>query len=61
MRKRQSEISKKDNFPEYCDYFCKYAEFADPESIGACRKDLAVWCKLFKRYNNKNNKCFGIK
>jgi len=47
------------NFPQFCDYSCKYSAFTDPEAIGACRKDLAVWCKHFKRYNNKNNKCFG--
>lgn len=48
-------------YPMYCDYSCKYADFCDPDAIGACRKDLAVWCKDFKRYNNKHNKCFGYK
>lgn len=46
-------------FPQFCDYNCKYADFSDPTSIGGCRKELAVWCKYFKRYNNKNNKCLG--
>jgi len=49
----------KEDFPMFCDYSCKHADFADPDAIGACRKDLAVWCKYFKRYNNKNNKCFA--
>lgn len=44
-------------FPLFCDYSCKYASFGAPSSIGACRKELAVWCRHFKRYNNKNNKC----
>ncbi|MGK9369263.1 hypothetical protein ACSSWA_10190 [Melioribacter sp. Ez-97] len=48
-------------FPLFCDYTCKFADFTNPEAIGACRKDLAVWCKHFKRYNNKNNKCLARK
>ena len=55
------KIDEKFEFPLFCDYSCKYADFSDPESIGACRKELAVWCKHFKRYNNKHNKCFGQK
>ncbi|MCZ7601991.1 MAG: hypothetical protein M5R37_03950 [Melioribacteraceae bacterium] len=47
------------NFPSHCDFSCKHADFTDPNSIGACRKELAVWCKHFKRYNNKHNKCFA--
>jgi len=43
--------------PSFCDYFCKFAKFSDPNSIGACRKELAVWCSKLNRYNNKNNKC----
>jgi len=58
MAKRKI-IDDKSIFPSYCDYSCKYAAFTDPNSIGACRKELAVWCVHFKRYNNKNNKCFA--
>jgi len=47
------------DFPLFCDYTCKYAAFSAPSSIGACRKELAVWCKHFKRFNNKNNRCFN--
>lgn len=57
-RKTNSPLNKKE-LPLFCDFSCIYAEFADPNSIGACRKELAVYCKLFKRYNNKHNKCFG--
>jgi len=49
----------KEELPSFCDYTCKYAAFTDPNSVGACRRELAVWCKKFKRYNNKNNKCLG--
>ena len=59
MKKRDNK--KVINFPLFCDYTCRYAEFSNPESIGACRKELAVWCVHFKRYNNKNNKCLASK
>ncbi len=52
---------KEEELPLFCDYTCKYAEFVDPNAVGACRRDLAVYCKKFKRYNNKNNKCLGRK
>lgn len=47
------------DFPLYCDYSCEYADFADVRTIGACRREVAVFCKLFRRYNNKHSKCFG--
>ena len=50
---------EKNALPVFCDYSCKYAEFSDPNAIGACRKELAVWCKLLKKYNNKNNSCIA--
>jgi len=59
MAKKGKKDNKESDFPQYCDYFCKYASFSDPNTIGACRKELAVWCVHFKRYNNKNNVCFG--
>lgn len=61
MAKKKSAKTKIEAFPMFCDYSCKHADFADPEAIGACRKDLAVWCKYFKRYNNKHNSCFENK
>jgi hypothetical protein len=45
------------DIPNYCDYSCKYAEFSDPTAIGACRKELAVWCTLLEKFNSKNQKC----
>lgn len=45
--------------PTFCDYTCKFAEFSDPNATGACRKELAVWCSLLEKYNNKNNKCIA--
>jgi hypothetical protein len=63
MGKKNYSLRKKEEikFPLFCDYTCKYAAFGAPSSIGACRKELAVWCSYFKRSNNKNNKCFGLK
>lgn len=43
--------------PLYCNYSCKYASFGDPCLSGACRRESAVFCKLFGKYNNKNAKC----
>ncbi len=43
--------------PPYCDYRCRHAEFGPPEASGACRRDLAVFCRLLGRYNTKNARC----
>lgn len=48
---------KVDSLPIYCDYSCKYADFTSPETVGACRRDLAVWCRILEKFNNKNAKC----
>ena len=40
-KKTKYEISE---LPLYCDFTCQFAEFAPPESVGACRKDIAVYC-----------------
>ncbi len=52
---------KKDKFPNYCDFGCKYAGFADKSSSGDCRRDIPVYCKHFKQYNSKNSKCIYFK
>jgi hypothetical protein len=45
--------------PDFCDYDCRHASFSAPEASGACRRDQAVWCMLFVRYNNKNARCLA--
>jgi len=56
------EIKREETpFPLFCDYSCKFAGFAGKELTGDCRKELAVWCKYFDKYNNKNSKCIGRK
>jgi len=49
------------NLPIFCDFSCPHVKFAHPDSIGACRKDVAIFCGLFKKYNNKNSSCIGRK
>ena len=43
--------------PTYCDYRCTHAAFGPPDASGACRRDLAVFCRLLGRYNAKNARC----
>jgi len=61
MSTQKEKTDEVQDFPLFCDYTCKHSGFADPDAIGACRKDLAVWCSFFKRYNNKHNRCFAQK
>ncbi len=53
-KKTKYEISE---LPLYCDFTCQFAEFAPPESVGACRKDIAVYCLITKKFNNKHTIC----
>ncbi|HPI37850.1 MAG TPA: hypothetical protein PK397_07910 [Ignavibacteriaceae bacterium] len=59
MKKAKSQ--KTIEFPFFCDYSCKYASFSKKEIVGDCRKEVAVWCKHFKKFNNKNTGCIGRK
>jgi hypothetical protein len=45
------------DLPRYCDYTCPHASFAPNDTVGACRRELAVYCNLLARYNNKNAHC----
>ena len=45
--------------PVFCDYTCTYAAFAPDDAIGACRKELAVYCTLLEQFNNKNSRCIA--
>jgi hypothetical protein len=46
-------------FPSYCDLNCKFAAFSSPETIGACMKEISIWCRYNKKYNLKHNKCIS--
>jgi hypothetical protein len=41
----------------FCDFSCPHAVFAPPEAVGACRRDIGVYCELFREFNNKNSHC----
>ena len=53
--------NKKSDLPQFCDFSCTHAKFAQPDAIGACRRDIAVYCTLYKKHNNKNSSCIGRK
>ncbi len=48
-------------FPLFCDFSCPHAEFAPGDTVGACRREQAVYCAFFRRLNNKNSFCLNRK
>jgi len=63
MRKKSqsktTESVKHADLPLFCDFTCRHADFAPAETSGACRREMAVYCVLFKKFNNKHNRCLG--
>ncbi|MBE0645920.1 MAG: hypothetical protein IH600_17700 [Bacteroidetes bacterium] len=51
------KTTKTDEFPRYCDYSCKYSAFSDPCAVGACRREVGVWCSKANRLHNKHARC----
>jgi hypothetical protein len=45
------------DLPKYCDFNCPHASFAPDDVVGACRRELAIYCNLIAKYNNKNSRC----
>ncbi|MCZ7556399.1 MAG: hypothetical protein M5R41_08360 [Bacteroidia bacterium] len=43
--------------PLYCDFSCEHASFSDPCAVGACRRDVGVWCNAARRYHTKHARC----
>lgn len=43
--------------PLYCDFSCEHAAFSDPCAVGACRRDVGVWCNAARRYHTKHARC----
>jgi len=60
-RKSRTEIpdAYPPELPLFCDYSCTHASFAPGDAIGACRKELAVYCTLLEQFNNKNSRCIA--
>ncbi|MDT8325628.1 MAG: hypothetical protein RRA94_16050 [Bacteroidota bacterium] len=48
---------REESFPLYCDYSCAHADFSDPCAVGACRRDVGVWCRKAGRLHNKHARC----
>lgn len=60
MKTKKPQLRKKveiADLPKYCDFTCPYASFAPSDAVGACRRELAVYCNLLAKYNNKNASC----
>jgi hypothetical protein len=47
--------------PVYCDFSCPHAAFPPADAVGACRREVGVYCSLLNRYNNKNGACLATK
>jgi len=54
---KQKSVGTSTNLPDFCDFDCKFASFPEVDAVGACRREQGIFCTLFNRYNNKNNKC----
>ncbi len=54
---QKSESEDEWLYPRFCDFSCPHAEFSDPSAVGACRRDIGVWCGKADRYHNKNARC----
>jgi hypothetical protein len=54
-----SERKKKntEEYPQYCDYSCPHSAFSDPCAVGACRRDVGVWCSKARRLHSKHARC----
>jgi hypothetical protein len=57
MSGKNSRSSAKHSFPLFCDYSCAHAGFSDPAAVGACRRDVGVWCGKARRLHPKHARC----
>ena len=55
--KKRKAVETEIDYPMFCDFSCTYAEFGEPDAVGACRRDIGVWCRKAKRYHAKNARC----
>ena len=39
------------HLPMYCDFNCPQASFAPNDAVGACRRELAIYCNLLAAFN----------
>ena len=55
--REQNDSASGGELPLYCDYSCPHADFSDPSAVGACRRDIGVWCGKAGRFHNKHARC----
>jgi hypothetical protein len=48
---------RSEEYPLYCDYSCPHSAFSDPCAVGACRRDVGVWCGKARRLHSKHARC----
>lgn len=46
-----------DEIPQFCDYYCPFADFPPAETAGICRTMAAVQCRKLGELVNKNAPC----
>jgi hypothetical protein len=56
VRKKNTAGPSEMPVPMFCDFSCPHADFSSDVS-GACRREQVVYCRLKKKYNNKNKRC----
>jgi hypothetical protein len=54
---RRAQAYDPASLPLYCDYSCEHANFAGVDAVGACRRDVGVYCAILDSYVNKHSKC----
>jgi len=59
MKTKKEKGMGKARLTAYCDFQCLHAEFPSRDAVGACRREQAVYCALFGRFNKKNGACIG--
>lgn len=57
MSEKKSRRKPDEVFPLFCDYSCIHAAFSDPATVGACRRDIGVWCGKARRLHPKHARC----
>ena len=43
--------------PLFCDFSCTHARFVQEDAVGACRREVGVFCSILNTYVNKHAKC----
>jgi hypothetical protein len=60
-KNRKTAASPALAFPAFCDFSCPHADFAPTQSVGACRREQAIYCTYYRKLNNKHSLCLARK